>query len=257
MIMYLILIKKHRLIARDGTGMDKRYQVFVSSTYEDLKVERKEVTQAILRCGCFPAGMELFPASSKDKWEVLKAVIDDSDIYLVILAGRYGSLGIDDDGNEVGYTEMEYDYAVSQGKPVIALLHQDVDLLPAKYVDGIGTEGRSRLEAFRAKIQSARMTRYWTSKEDLSREVLASLQNVVDHDGSGLIGWIRADQIVIDQKTINDYLSSVLAEGTYYCNVNRDIQLQLRFANESRQEGDYIRNELFANRLLAPGDKEI
>lgn len=34
------------------------------------------------------------------------------DFYLVIIAGRYGSIGVDDAGNKVGYAEMEFDYAV-------------------------------------------------------------------------------------------------------------------------------------------------
>jgi len=38
-----------------------RYQVFVSSTYEDLREERQQATQAILEAGCFPSGMETFP----------------------------------------------------------------------------------------------------------------------------------------------------------------------------------------------------
>lgn len=40
--------------------MDKRFQVFVSSTYEDLQEERREVMQALLELDCIPAGMELF-----------------------------------------------------------------------------------------------------------------------------------------------------------------------------------------------------
>jgi len=47
--------------------------------------------------------MELFPASNKKQWTIIKRVIDDSDFYLLIIAGRYGSLGIDDDGNNVIY----------------------------------------------------------------------------------------------------------------------------------------------------------
>jgi hypothetical protein len=48
--------------------MEKRYQVFVSSTYEDLKDERAEVIQALLELDCMPAGMELFPASTDQQW---------------------------------------------------------------------------------------------------------------------------------------------------------------------------------------------
>jgi hypothetical protein len=41
--------------------MDRRYHVFVSSTYEDLREERREVMQALLALDCIPTGMELFP----------------------------------------------------------------------------------------------------------------------------------------------------------------------------------------------------
>ncbi|HYW11038.1 MAG TPA: DUF4062 domain-containing protein, partial [Longimicrobium sp.] len=100
--------------------MDKRYQVFVSSTFIDLQQERQEVMQALLELDCIPAGMELFPAGNDDQWSLIKKVIDDCDYYVVIVGGRYGSEGPEG----LGYTEMEYRYAVDQGKPVMAFLHK-------------------------------------------------------------------------------------------------------------------------------------
>lgn len=41
--------------------------------------------------------MELFPASNKSQWDFIKRVIDESDFYLVIIAGKYGSIGINDE----------------------------------------------------------------------------------------------------------------------------------------------------------------
>ena len=41
--------------------MDKRYQVFLSSTYADLKDERQKVIQDLMEMDCIQAGMELFP----------------------------------------------------------------------------------------------------------------------------------------------------------------------------------------------------
>jgi len=115
--------------------MDRKFQVFISSTYEDLKSERSEVVQALLEANCIPQGMELFPASSLTQWEFIKRVIDDCDVYVVILAGRYGSLGFDDEGRQVGYTEMEFDYAVKSGKPVITLLYENPLSLPSTQLD--------------------------------------------------------------------------------------------------------------------------
>jgi hypothetical protein len=57
--------------------MDKRYQVFVSSTYADLKDERRRVIQTLMEADCIPAGMELFPAADEDQFEFITRVIDD------------------------------------------------------------------------------------------------------------------------------------------------------------------------------------
>lgn len=42
-----------------------RYQIFVSSTFKDLREEREAVLNAILKLNQFPAGMELFPATNE------------------------------------------------------------------------------------------------------------------------------------------------------------------------------------------------
>ena len=91
--------------------MEKRYQVFVSSTYADLKDERQKVIQTLMELDCIPSGMELFPAMDEEQWQFIKNIIDDCDYYLLIIGGRYGSLA--EDG--ISYTEKEYDYAIEKG----------------------------------------------------------------------------------------------------------------------------------------------
>src|SRR5580658_1114222 len=100
--------------------MEKRYQVFVSSTFEDLREERAAVIGALLRLDCFPTGMELFPAADDDSLTLIKRAIEDSDYYLVVIAGRYGS---SPPGEAKSFTHLEYDYALTLGKPTIAFLH--------------------------------------------------------------------------------------------------------------------------------------
>ena len=107
--------------------MDKRYQVFLSSTYDDLKEERVEVMQALLELDCMPAGMKLFPAATEEQWAWIKRVIDESDYYVVIIGGRYGSIH---EESGYSYTEMEYRYACEAGKPVIAFLHESPQSIP-------------------------------------------------------------------------------------------------------------------------------
>lgn len=126
--------------------MDKRYQVFVSSTYVDLKEERQKVNQTLMEMDCIPAGMELFPATDEEQWEFIKKIIDDCDYYLLIVGGRYGSLS----SEGVSYTEQEFDYAVEKGIRVIALIHGAPGMLAADKTDGTD-EARRKLEVFRKK----------------------------------------------------------------------------------------------------------
>ncbi|TOG86024.1 hypothetical protein CGI95_21735, partial [Vibrio parahaemolyticus] len=111
--------------------MNKRYQVFVSSTFADLKEERKLVIQTLMEMDCIPAGMELFPAIDEEQWQFIKSIIDDCDYYLIIVGGRYGSIALDG----ISYTEKEYDYAIEKGMKVIALVHENPDSIPAGNTD--------------------------------------------------------------------------------------------------------------------------
>ena len=71
--------------------MKVKYQIFVSSTYEDLKAERDIVIKTVLEMGNIPVGMEMFSAGDEQQWELIKRQIDDCDYYVVIVAHRYGS----------------------------------------------------------------------------------------------------------------------------------------------------------------------
>src|SRR5271154_5705514 len=106
--------------------MDKRYQVFVSSTYADLKEERRTIIQTLIEMDCIPAGMELFPAADEEQFEFIKSIINDCDYYLLIIGGRYGSTTPDG----LSYTEKEYDYAIQRGIKVIALIHEKPEDIP-------------------------------------------------------------------------------------------------------------------------------
>ncbi|WP_238271800.1 DUF4062 domain-containing protein [Methylobacterium cerastii] len=83
--------------------MEKKYQIFISSTYLDLIDVRREIAKAVLRQTEIPAAMEDFGSVDRAALEYIKAVIDQCDYYVLIIAGRYGS--IDESG--LSYTEQE------------------------------------------------------------------------------------------------------------------------------------------------------
>jgi hypothetical protein len=173
--------------------LDKRYQVFVSSTFQDLQEERQEVMQALLELDCIPAGMELFPAANLDQWTLIKKVIDDCDYYIVISAGRYGSLGSDG----IGYTEMEYRYAVEQSKPIMGFLYRDLGKILSDKSEQ-SEERRAKLDAFRELIQQ-KMVRFWESPSDLGSQVSRSLVKLIRTEPA--IGWVRATFATTEETT--------------------------------------------------------
>ncbi|MBK6942941.1 MAG: DUF4062 domain-containing protein [Planctomycetes bacterium] len=164
--------------------MDRRFQVFVSSTFRDLQDERQQVMQALLELDCMPSGMELFPASDESKWTLITRVIDDCDYYLVIIGGRYGS--VDADG--ISFTEREYDYAVKAKIPVLAFLHNDPDAIPAGRSE-LDRAAREKLDAFRAKAET-RICKHWRTPEELGGVVSRSLIQMIKLQPRE--GWVRA-----------------------------------------------------------------
>jgi hypothetical protein len=173
-------------------SMDEvRYQVFVSSTFIDLKVEREKVLQAILEQRAFPAGMELFPSADEEQFDFIKREIDSSDYYILIIAGRYGSVA--EDG--ISFTEKEYDYAVSKGKPVLSFLHHDIQKLIGEKLES-SDEGKGKLDAFRAKARKSRLISHYQNPDDLKSKVLTSLAS--QFNLKPMRGWVRAGQVSRD-----------------------------------------------------------
>jgi len=167
--------------------VEKRYQVFISSTSDDLKEERKEIMQVLLEQNAIPAGMELFPAADEDQWSLIKKVIDASDYYLVVVAGRYGSIGPDG----ISYTEMEFRYAKDAGKPIIGFIHEEPGKIQADKSEQT-VERREMLEDFR-KLVKTKPVRFYTNPEGLGSAVSRSLTALITSRPA--IGWVRGDQV--------------------------------------------------------------
>jgi hypothetical protein len=184
--------------------LERRHQVFVSSTYVDLVEERSEVMQALLELECMPAGMELFPAANDTQWDWIKRVIDESDYYIVIVAGRYGTISKD---TGLSFTEMEYRYAVEQGKPVIGFLAEDVASLPAKNTEQQAARAK-KLDAFRELVKT-RLCKFYASPADLGAKVSRSITQLKKQHPTP--GWVRAD--VLDSLASSDEVLAMKREN--------------------------------------------
>lgn len=172
--------------------MEKKYQVFISSTYEDLKEERKKVQDTILGMYQFPIGMEMFSAADEEQWKIIQETIDSSDFYVLIIGHRYGSIISEGEYAGISYTEKEFLYALKKEIPVLAFLISDkVPVLPDKMEQDI--QKKSKLQTFIDKVKSGRTVQWWTSTEDLANKVMNSLNKQITKGKRP--GWIRADKI--------------------------------------------------------------
>ncbi|WP_180111076.1 MULTISPECIES: DUF4062 domain-containing protein [unclassified Acinetobacter] len=181
----------------------KKYQVFISSTYLDLIDERQAAVEAILKAGHIPAGMELFTASNKSQWDIIKKWIDESDIYMLILGGRYGSI---EPESGLSYTELEYNYALQQNKPLFAVVMKDVALQAKVKVDGssiLELENPAKLKDFKCKV-TLYMCSFFEDHKDIKLAVHESIGQLEKENQ--VVGWIRADSVQNPQ----EYLDQIL-----------------------------------------------
>ena len=162
-----------------------RHQVFVSSTYEDLIEERSAVVATLLRLNCIPAGMEFFPASEDSPLDIIHRLIDDSDYYVLIVAGRYGSIEHDSGRS---FTELEYEYARERRKPILTFLHRcPADLLVKRRETDPVLAGQ--LASFMDRLKEGRGVAHWSHRDELAIRVAEGITHI--RDSHPAEGWVR------------------------------------------------------------------
>lgn len=174
--------------------MEKKYQVFISSTYTDLIEERQKAVEAILNAGHIPAGMELFNAGDETQKELISEWIEDSDIYVLILGGRYGSL--DSDG--MGYTHWEYEKAKELGKPFFSLV------LTKNYLNNKVLSGKlqatdlsyddAKLVEFRDEVKTKIVSNI-DNIDQIEAAVIKSINRTIKKYENNLEGWIKGSSL--------------------------------------------------------------
>ncbi|EGR1699863.1 DUF4062 domain-containing protein [Vibrio parahaemolyticus] len=215
--------------------MKKRLQVFVSSTYIDLIDERQAAVSAILKSGHIPAGMELFTAGDQSQWDIIKRWIDESDVYMLILGGRYGSV---EPESGLSYTELEYNYALEVGKPLFAVVIQDSALdqkIQDKGANVIERDHPIEYKAFKEKVLS-NMSSFYADEKDIRLCVLESLPEIAAT--RSLNGWVSGNEVP-DTKSLVDEISRLTQENRELSNEVSRLQEKLKKAPMSKSHDDF------------------
>jgi len=202
--------------------MERKYQVFISSTFEDLKDERQAAILAILDAGHIPAGMELFPAGNESQLEVIKKWIVNSDVFMLILGGRYGSI---EPATLKSYTQLEYEYALQIHKPIFAVVLSDSMLFKKASIsskEGIFERNyHEKYEEFKNTVL-LRMTRIVNNVDEISTAVLSSLYDFSRN--TDLHGWIRE---------LSSKFPQTVFHKCYMCGKDESLPPEPNFSNSN------------------------
>lgn len=175
--------------------MDKKYQIFISSTYKDLIEERNKVRDVILSMYHFPIGMEMFNAADEEQWEIIKETIDSSDYYILIIGKRYGTVIQDGPDAGISYTEKEFKYAKSVGVPVLAFIKNDTAVTSDKM--DLDPEKIKKLNDFVETVKDKREVDWFSTVDELGTKVTLALYKQFGRKNRP--GWIRSDKLDMEQ----------------------------------------------------------
>ena len=176
--------------------MEKKYQIFISSTYKDLKTARKKVSDTILAMGHFPVGMEMFGARDDEQWKVIKQTIDQSDYYVVIVGKCFGSQV---PGENISYTQKEFKYAKEKGIPILAFII-DSDAVVSKTHEDTELDKIAKLNSFKRELETGRIVDYWENPDNLATKVAISLTKAFA--SRPMPGWVRMESLSENTKII-------------------------------------------------------
>lgn len=158
---------------------DKRFQIFISSTFKDLGEQRKQAIEVIFEQGHIPIALDRFSPSNESDLAVIKKVISECQIYILILGHRYGELV---PGEDISFTELEYNLAEKFGLTILAFVldKNELDdlrknLEETNEEDRKELDNRERLIKFRSRIK--RFRKIWRLEHQFKYFVGSALLN--------------------------------------------------------------------------------
>lgn len=185
----------------------RKFSIFISSTYEDLKKERQALVGVALENNFIPVGMEQFHAAPTSQWNVITKMIDECDFYLLVIGARYGSI---DEETGISYTEKEYNYAKTKGLPVLVLIKQPSAISESEKDTGNDKYDKmKKLDEFREKVKNDKNTvDFFTDLNSLKYVASPTFRNAVNYVDDNA-GWVRYrdddDKIRLNQRKPSKY----------------------------------------------------
>jgi hypothetical protein len=188
--------------SREERRLHKKYFVFISSTLEDLKAERRELAKIITEMGAVPVVSDAFDIAQEDDRKLVRKAIEECDYFLNLTAHKGGPAA----GSQQAL-ELEYSYAVKAGIPVLALIIGEKarwkDSKKEKTAAAVKT-----LEAFKKKLRS-HTHETWINMGDLKQKALMLLSREMNINPRR--GWVPSTEAV--EPSVANELSRLIREN--------------------------------------------
>lgn len=150
--------------------------VFLCGTYADLAAERDAVLNVIRELQHDYQAMEFFGARPDRPIETCLNEVRSSDVVVVVLGFLYGSIV---PGNDISYTQAEYDEAYNNGKTCLVYVRNEDSLIPAKFTER-DPHKLVRLKSFRDLLESRHTVVNFADPPHLARQVAADLKRLAE-----------------------------------------------------------------------------
>ena len=170
--------------------------IFVSSTSRDLEQYRQALITTFPSLDVLFRGMEYFGSQPRRPKEVMLDELRGCDLYLGILAHRYGSI---DNETGLSFTELEYSEAVRSNIPRIFFLIDPYHPVSPDTLE-MDPANKAKLEDFKRRAQADYTTVTFTTHDDLAHKVAQAIHKWTDEHADGWQAMERAARPLSDRE---------------------------------------------------------
>ena len=164
-----------------------KYHIFIGSTLDDLKNERKEIPRIIMELGHIPVTAEYLDSTAKNYDKLLEKIIEECDYFIAVIAHKYAPKGV-----KISPLESECNIAYRKNVPIISLIIDEKARWKATKKEkepGLVKKVEDLKKRLRPGISDT-----WLNSTDLCQKLQSLLIQQINLAPRN--GWVRADQAI-------------------------------------------------------------
>jgi hypothetical protein len=209
-----------------GYNTTMKYHIFIGSTLDDLKSERKELPRIVMELGHIPVMADHLDVAARNSSKLLQKTIEGCDYFIALVAHKYQTEGSAKTDEIVTPLVAEYSIAAKKGIPVLALIIDDkARWKPVKKDKDVALI--RKLNNFKAKLREGAFET-WLNTPDLCEKAQTLLTQ--EFTVNPQPGWVKADRTI--EPGVANELSRLCSENSFlrrqYCNEDRDVTIKMQ-----------------------------